>query len=255
MARVVFVVALIAALVVALGGCVKASAPAPQAASAEKPADIAGIWLPDARRAEPWPAQLPLTPAARSMMESFDPAEHDPTGFCMPLGTPRNMLQTEYPMEIVQTPRRVLIVLQPNLANAEVRRIPLDGALPESPDPSWFGTSRGRWEGATFVVETVGLRPDALISGNGLRHSDALHVVERLSVVDDPERGRTLIDEIELRDPKAYAQPLKTRRYFAWAPQAQLREPTGCIELEWIDKTWRQRLEEHAHAGRTGKSK
>jgi hypothetical protein len=42
----------------------------------------------------------------------------------------------------------------------------------------------------------------------------------------------------------------------AWAPQAQLREGTGCIETEWIDKTWRQRLEEHAAADRkAGKAK
>ena len=239
------------ALLTALNGCAKTSAPTPTEATAAEAPDIAGTWLPDASRAEPWPAQLPLTPVARGLMERFNPAEQDPTTFCMPLGTPRNMLQTEYPLEIVQTPQRIVMVLQPGLANAEVRRIPLDGsALPESPDPSWFGTSRGRWEGATLVVETVGLRPDALISGNGLGHSEELRVIERLSVVNDPGRGRTLIDDIELRDPKAYQQPLKTRRYFAWAPQAQLRESAGCIESEWIDKTWRQRLEEHAAAAR-----
>lgn len=245
---------LIVALLAALSGCGKASGPAPAEAQGGTHVELAGIWLPDASRAEPWPAQLPLTPAARSMMDNFNAAEHDPTTFCMPLGTPRNMLQTEFPMEIVQTPQRILMVLQPSLANAEVRRIPLDGsALPEAPDPSWFGTSRGRWEGSTLVVETIGLRPDALVSGTGLGHSEELHVIERLSVADEPERGRVLIDEIELRDPKAYQQPLKTRRYFVRTPQAQLREPTGCIELQWIDKTWRQRLEEHAaEAGRKG---
>ena len=236
----------------ALSGCGKSDAPADDASTA-MPADIAGVWLPDASRAEPWPSQLPLTAAGRSSFESFNPADHDPTAFCMPLGTPRNMLQTEYPLEIVQTPNRVMFVLQPNLANAEVRRIPLDGsALPEAPDPSWFGTSRGRWEGATLIVETIGLRPDALVSGNGLRHSEELRVIERFSVVDDPRHGRTLVDEIELRDPKVYEQPLKTRRYFSWAPQAELRETNGCVELQWIDKIWRQRLEEHAAADRKG---
>jgi hypothetical protein len=242
---------LIVALLGALSGCGKQNAPVPGEVPGGTPVDIAGTWLPDASRAEPWPTPLPLTPAAQSMMVNFNPAEHDPITFCMPLGTPRNVLQTEYPLEIVQTPKRILMVLQPNLANAEVRRIPVDGsALPESPDPSWFGTSRGRWDGGTLVVETIGLRPDALVSGNGLRHSEALRVIERLSVIDDPDRGRVLIDEIELRDPMAYQEPLKTRRYFVRAPQAQLREPTGCIESQWIDKTWRQRLEEHAAAGR-----
>jgi hypothetical protein len=247
---------LILALLAVASGCGKHTSQAPAPAADAAPTDLAGVWLPDASRAEPWPARLPLTASTRSSMASFNPAEHDPITFCMPLGTPRNMLQTEYPLEIVQTPQRILMVLQPNLANAEVRRIPLDGsALPESPDPSWFGTSRGRWDGATLVVETIGLRPDALVSGNGLRHSAELRVIERLSVVDDAEHGRTLVDEIELRDPKAYEQPLKTRRYFAWAPQAQLRESAGCIELQWIEKIWRQRLEEHAAGARkTGKS-
>jgi hypothetical protein len=241
---------LVLALLVALSGCGRTSAPVKESTDG-KPADMAGVWLPDASRAEPWPAQLPLTATARGAMENFNPADGDPTTYCMPLGTPRNMLQTEYPIEVVQTPSQILFVLQPSLANAEVRRVRLDGsALPQTPEASWFGTSRGRWEGATLVVETAGLRPDALISGNGLRHSDELRVIERLSVVNDAQRGRTLVDEIELRDAKAYQQPLKTKRYFSWAPQAQLREPTGCIELEWIDKIWHQRLEEHATADR-----
>jgi len=250
---------MIAALLATLAGCGKSDGPGTAGAAADgtgAPIDIAGVWLPDASRAEPWPEQLPLTPAARSMVENFNPSEHDPTTFCMPFGTPRNMLQTDYPLEIVQTAQRVMMVLQPNLANSEVRRIPLDGnPLPESPDPSWYGTSRGRWEGSTLVVETIGLRPDALVSGNGLRHSEELRVIEKLSLVNVPERGQMLVDEIELHDPKAYEQPLKTRRYFVRAPQIQLREPTSCIELQWIDKLWRQRLEEHAAAGRkAGKS-
>ncbi|HEY4211800.1 MAG TPA: hypothetical protein VGM84_09995 [Steroidobacteraceae bacterium] len=242
---------LVIALLIALSGCGKTSAPVSNEGADGKPPDMAGVWLPDASRSEPWPAQLPLTPTARSALESFDPAQQDPTTYCMPLGTPRNMLQTEYPLEVVQTPGQLLFVVQPSLANAEVRRVRLDGsALPQAPEASWFGTSRGRWEGATLVVETIGLRPDALISGNGLRHSDELRVIERLSIVNDAAHGRTLVEEIELRDPKAYEQSLKTKRYFSWAPQAQLREPAGCIELEWIDKTWRQRLEEHAGADR-----
>jgi hypothetical protein len=148
----------------ALSGCQKGgSAAAPHATAQAAPADISGTWLADASRAEPWPTELPLTPAARSALDRFNPSANDPTTLCMPLGTPRNMLQTEYPLEIVQTPQRVFIVLQPNLANAEVRRIPLDGGpLPQAPEASWYGTSRGRWEGSTLVVETTGLRPDAL---------------------------------------------------------------------------------------------
>ncbi len=235
-------------LVAALAGCQAPGGASLSGSRAIATTDFSGTWLPDARRAEAWPAALPLAPAARRFMEAFDATVSDPTTFCMPFGTPRNMLQTAYPLEIVQTPQRVVMVIQPNLANAEVRRIRLDGGeLPEAPEPSWFGSSRGRWEGATLVIETIGLREDALVSEDGLPHSSQLRVVERLRVVSDREHGRVLVDDIELHDPQAYLQPLKTRRYFSWAPQARPRDST-CVDALWIDKLWRDRLQEHVQA-------
>jgi hypothetical protein len=227
--------------IVTLAACAAIHAAEPRAASVP---DFSGVWLPDAGRAEAWPAELPLAPVARRFMENFNPSESDPTTLCMPFGTPRNMLQTEYPLEIVQTPQRVVVMLQPNLANAEIRRIPLNSALPAKPEPSWFGTSRGRWEGATLVIETIGLRDDSLVSESGIAHSGQLRVIERLRVLQDAARGRVLVDDIELHDPQAYTAPLKTRRYFSWAPNARLRDPT-CVDALWIDKLWRERLQEH----------
>jgi hypothetical protein len=241
------------ALIVAVTMVAGVSACGSRQQGAEVP-DMGGIWLPDAYSADPWPAQLPLTPLAREAMMRFDPVEHDPTTFCMPLGTPRNMLQTEYPIEIAQTADRIVIVVQPNLANAEVRRILVGSPMPESPDPSWYGTSRGRWEGASLVVETIGLRPDAPISGRGLTHSAELRVVERFSVTRNDAGQRVLVDEIELHDAQAFETPLKTRRQFVSAPQAVMREPS-CVELQWIDKLWRDRLQEHAETARSGRSR
>lgn len=211
--------------------------------------DFTGTWLPDPQRAQPWPAQLPLAPAARDFMAGFNPAAHDPTSFCMPLGTPRNMLQSQYPLQIVQTPQRLVMVLQPDLSNAEVRRIRLDGTLRQDPEPSWFGTSRGRWDGATLVIETIGLREDSLLGGDGLPHSGQLRVIERLSIVRDATRGKVLVDDMELHDPRYYTGPLRTRRYFTWAPQARLAEGS-CVARRWIDKLWRDRLQDHAQAAR-----
>jgi len=213
---------------------------------AAPPTDFSGTWLPDAQRAERWPATLPLAPVARRFMEGFDPTASDPTTLCMPFGTPRNMLQTDYPLEIAQTPQRLVMMIQPNLANAEVRRIWLDGReLPAAPEPSWFGTSRGHWEGQTLVVETVGMREDAIVSDNGLPHSGQLRVIERLRVASDAGRGKVLIDDVELHDPQAYTQPIRTRRYYSWAPQARARD-SNCVDALWIDKLWRDRLQEHA---------
>lgn len=233
-----------------LTACQSTSPQSARTYSGDDAVDFTGYWIPDERRAQPWPPTLPLTPAARSSMEQFDPASHDPTSFCLPFGTPRNMLQTEYPVQMVQTPQRLLMIVQPNLANSEVRRIAIGAPEPsEAPEPTWFGTSRGRWEGSTLVVETVGLRADAVLSGNGLPQSEELRVVERLSIVNDPERGKVLVNEIELHDPKSFTAPLRTRRYFVWAPHVPMFEG-NCVARRWIDKLWRDRLEEHAQQAR-----
>ena len=49
-----------------------------------------------------------------------------------------------------------------------VRRIYTDGRrLPTNPEPSNSGTSVGHWEGQTLVIETIGIRPDALLGRFG----------------------------------------------------------------------------------------
>ena len=41
---------------------------------------------------------------------------------------------------------------------------------PKESDPLWYGDSVGHWEGATLVVETVGINPDAAhLAGTGLK--------------------------------------------------------------------------------------
>ena len=56
-----------------------------------------------------------------------------------------------------------------------------------------------------------------------------------------------LVDDIELDDPESFTQPIRLKRVFAWAPDAQLAEGQ-CSERLWIDTLWRYRLAEHAAA-------
>jgi len=87
------------------------------------------------------------------------------------------------------------------------------------------GHSIRHWEGSTLVIETIGMREDAIVSDNGLPHSRELRVVERLGIVQDMQRGKVLIDDIELHDPQAYLEPIKIRRYYSWAPDARPADP------------------------------
>jgi hypothetical protein len=59
-------------------------------------------------------------------------------------------------MEFLLTPGKVTIVIE---AYQQVRHIYTDGRkLPEDPDPKFHGTSIGRWEGDTLVVDTIASR-------------------------------------------------------------------------------------------------
>jgi hypothetical protein len=214
--------------------------------------DLSGRWLPVPALATPWPDPLPLTSAARQQLAAFSPDRDEPAGFCMPLGTPRNTLSSNGPLEVLQTADRIYLVFQPNLLNAETRRVYLDPARPQTqgePLPTWLGRSRGHWEHGTLAIETVDLEPQTLLDGKGLGHSAKLVVRERWHLARNPHRGKLLVDELQLTDPERFTQPIRFRRVFAWAPDAPM--PDGqCSERLWIDTLWRHRLAEHAAAAR-----
>jgi hypothetical protein len=240
------------ALVIAFSGSIAAAA-----APATATADFSGRWLPVPALSTPWPDPLPLTDAARKRLAAFEPDRDEPAGFCMPLGTPRNTLAGASPLEVLQTADRVYFIFQPNLLNAETRRVYLDGRpQPPAEDrvPTWLGSSRGHWASGVLVVDTVGIEPQALIDGNGLSQGGKLHVRERWRLGRDAKRGRVLQVDLTLEDPDSFTVPLKTRRVFAWAPDAQLAEGQ-CSERLWIDGLWRYRLGEHAAAARDGKAR
>jgi hypothetical protein len=66
----------------------------------------------------------------------------------------------------------------------EARLIPLDGR-PHAPATirSYMGDSRGRWDGATLVVETTNFNGKTGVGANGraIYHSDALRITERFT--------------------------------------------------------------------------
>jgi len=105
----------------------------------------------------------PLTPAyaAKAQAERAQPAREAETANCLPPGLPAIMGQP-YPMEFLLTPGQVTIVIE---AYTQVRHIYTDGRpLPEDPDPTFYGTSVGVWEGDTLrVVEHFRLTdPDTM---------------------------------------------------------------------------------------------
>jgi hypothetical protein len=82
--------------------------------------------------------------------------------------------------QIVQSPGHVVIITE---SNSDVRIIPVDGR-PHLPSKvrTWFGDSRGRWEGDTLVVETINFNNKAP-NTNYLGSTENLKLVERFTLV------------------------------------------------------------------------
>jgi hypothetical protein len=139
-------------------------------------------------------------------------AEDGSAANCLPPGMPGIMGQP-YPVEFLLTPGKVTIVIE---AYTQVRHIYTDGRpLPEDPDPNFFGTSIGRWENGTLVVETVGFNEHVELA-RGVPHSDKMKIVERLQLT-DPD---TISYETTITDPEVLTAPYTTtatlRRHRNW---------------------------------------
>jgi len=142
-----------------------------------------------------------LTPAYAAKAEAERKAaagRESETANCLPPGMPGIMTQP-YPMEFLLTPGQVTIVIE---AYSQVRHIYTDGRpLPADPDPNFYGTSVGHWEGDTLVAETIGFEQTA--RGLSFPFSDKLKIVERFHLTD----ADTMSIETTVIDPEALTMP------------------------------------------------
>ena len=156
------------------------------------------------------PSFTPEYEAMRVAAARTPQPEDNSTANCLPPGMPGIMTQP-YPMEFLLTPGKVTIVIE---AYTEVRHIYTDGRkLPEDPDPNFFGTSVGHWEGDTLVAETVGFN-DHVQLARGVAHSDKMKIVERFKLTDPDTMAleTTIIDPVALTAPYTTTATLRRRR-------------------------------------------
>jgi hypothetical protein len=156
-------------------------------------------------------SSLVMLPAADALYRQRRRVESAgrPSERCLPHGIPDGMLIPGQPVKIVQTPGLTMILYE---EFARFRQVFTDGRpFPADLNPSWLGSSIGRWDRDTFVVETAGFNDQTWLDDNGHPHTDALRTTERFS--------RLNAGSMELRvtfdDPKAYAKP--------WTIQLDLR--------------------------------
>jgi uncharacterized membrane protein YphA (DoxX/SURF4 family) len=186
------------------------SAPAPKLPDG-KP-DLSGIWdvgtmtyfhdLANGLK----PGTVQLTPWAAAVRKQRMDRNHvdDPYGYCLPLGVPR--INTRSPFKIVQTPSMTIFLHESFVGNT-FRQVFTDGRpLPklEEVEPAWLGYSVGRWEGDSFVVDSIGFRDLGWLSAReAYPNSPELRVTERWKRRDFGHMDLT----VTIDDPKAYVKP------------------------------------------------
>ena len=84
----------------------------------------------------------------------------------------------------------------------EGRIVPTDGR-PHGTLRRWMGDSRGRWDGDTLVIDTIGFAPQVSVRGS----DENLHLVERITRID-----RDTIDyQFTVDDPTVWTAPWTAR--------------------------------------------
>ena len=190
------------------------SGPTPHAADGK--VDLSGVWTPGLSFAQM--GQVPLQPWAAEVYKQRrdNLSKDDPEGHCLPAGVPRI---SPFLQKFVQTPSLLVILDEGNIHS--YRQVFLDGR-PHLDDtgPLWMGDSIGKWEGDTLVVDTIHFNDKTWLNGQGLPHSDELHVVERYR---RPDLGHLQV-EITMEDPKAFSKPYTFTRTYSLRPTWEIQE-------------------------------
>ena len=170
-------------------------------------------------RRRPEAGEVPLQPWAEAVyQERIETNGKDhPGARCWPSGIPeKNNIPDG--VKVVQTPDLMLFLHE---SRTIYRQIFTDGRpLPKDAQPTWMGYSVGKWEGDTFVVETIGQNGKTWLDMRGLPGTEALRVIERFT---RPDIGHIDID-VTIDDPKAYTKPWNVKLSWTLLPDTDLIE-------------------------------
>jgi hypothetical protein len=144
---------------------------------------------------------IPYQPWARAQKRENAEKYIDPYTHCLPITAPR-MMASPRTRQITQYSGYVTVANESG--GHPFRVIYMDGRPHLSADIKlWRGDSRGRWEGKTLVVDTTNLNGLSWFGAGGDFYSDALHLTERLTMVD----ANTIDYAVTIDDLKVSTRP------------------------------------------------
>jgi hypothetical protein len=158
--------------------------------------------------------QVPFQPWARALFEYRQRTylKDEPHVRCKPSGVAR-FFHTPYGLEILDLPDSGEVIFVGVGSPHSWRVVDLRATEhAASALPTRYGHSIGRWEGDTLVIDTVGFADSFWMNRLGLPHTEQLHTIERIS----RPNFDTLIYEVTIDDPGAYAETWSGGFYLNW---------------------------------------
>lgn len=192
-------------------------------ADEDAPDDIFHVWStslaggPDALIFEG--TVFPLTESAQAARAGYDMYGNPIIGTCIAKGMP-TIMEQPYPMEFEQGDGVIYLRME---EGDTVREIHMDAEL-ATVEPSLLGTSVGRWEGDTLVVETTG-STWPYTDMTGVPNSEDSVFVERFTPSND---GRRLDYEMTVTNPEIFTEPVTLDKHWLWIPGATV-DPYECL--------------------------
>lgn len=162
----------------------------------------------------------PLSAAGEARLAEWDPYDNV-LWRCGTKGMPLIMI-TPFPIEFVREGENIRMRIEEYDARRLIHMSP-DAAPPG--ELSQMGFSRGRFEGATLVVETDHISPTYL-DMDGVQQSEQIHLTERFIPNEDYSR---LDYVLTVSDPENFSEEFDLTRYFVWRPGDAVH-PYECLE-------------------------
>lgn len=165
-------------------------------------------------------AQTPYQPWAKAVYDYRRNNEFEPHTRCKPSGGARQFV-TPYGTEFVEFPDLQEIAIFDIGGPHTFRTIHMDGKPhPANLVPSYYGDSRGHWEGDTLVVDNTGFNEGFWMDRAGSPHTEKLHYIEKFTRTD----YNTMKYEVTVDDPGAYTQTWSNSFNMRWSAGQELFE-------------------------------
>ena len=149
-------------------------------------------------------------------------SQEDPAYGCVIGGVPR----MGPPQRIVQLPKQTIFMYGGNI----FREIPTDGRAHSKAselEGTLMGEGIGKWDGDSFVVDSIGFTDFTWLDIPGYVHSEDMHVVERFT-----RTGNTLKYEVTVDDPMLLKPFVLNPRNINLSKADMLGEALPCIERD-----------------------